>query len=82
MEFNVLICIPYKFALKPTTVSHHLADRHKTPIAIRKEAEEYIKEFPFTYNYTTIILPSDGSAPQPVIPIIDGYRCQGGIYNT
>ena len=82
VEFNVLICIQCKFALKPTTVSRHLADRHKTPIQVRKEAEEYVREFRFIYDHTTITLPSDGSAPQPIIPIIDGYKCQSCIYKT
>ena len=82
VEFNVLICIQCKFALKPTTVARHLADRHKTPIKVRQEAEEYVKEFSFTYDYTTITLPSDRSAPQPIIPIIDRYKYKGCVYKT
>ena len=35
VEFNVLICIQCKFALKPTTLTRHLADKHKTPIELR-----------------------------------------------
>lgn len=28
------------------------------------------------YDHATITLPRDGSAPQAIIPIVDGYECQ------
>ena len=63
VEYGVLICISGKcqHALKPTTISRHLRDKHKVPSNVQKQVEEYIKEFPFAYNYTSVPLPSDGS---------------------
>jgi hypothetical protein len=38
--------------------------------------ERSIEGFPFIYNYSTVQLPPDGSAPQPVIEVVDGFQCQ------
>jgi hypothetical protein len=59
-----------------------LDNKHKTPIALRKQVDEYVKEFPFTYDYTDVRLPDDGSAPQPIIPIVDGFICQECPFKT
>jgi hypothetical protein len=61
VEFNVLIYIVCKYVVKLTTISRHLADKHKMAIKLQKEVEEYVREFPFVYDYTTVLLPSDGS---------------------
>jgi hypothetical protein len=78
VEYSVLICRSEKcqYALKPTAISRHLGDKHNTPIALRKQVDQYVKVFPFTYDYATIPLPQDGSAPQPIIPIVDGFVCR------
>jgi hypothetical protein len=76
MEFNVLIYIPCKFAVTPTAIVRHLRDQHKTDIKLRKQVEEYIQEFPFVYNHITVPLPEENSAPQPIIPVMDGLQCQ------
>ncbi|KAK6599319.1 hypothetical protein H4I96_08523 [Botrytis cinerea] len=60
----------------------HLSDQHRVPIKLRKQLEEYIKEYPFQYDYTNIQLPSDSSAPQPIIPVLDGYKCQSCQFKT
>ena len=77
-EYNVLICLGNgcQHALKPTAISRHLDIKHKTPLALRKQVDQYIQGFPFTYNHTSVPLPYDGSAPQPIIPIVDGFVCQ------
>jgi hypothetical protein len=83
-EYGVLICIGNgcQHALKPTAISRHLDTKHKTPIALRKQVDQYIREFPFTYDHTSVQLPHDGSAPQPVIPIVDGFQCKECPYKT
>ena len=83
-EYNVLICIGSgcQHVLKPTAISRHLDNKHKTPIALRKQVDEYVKEFPFTYDYTDVRLPDDGLAPQPIIPIVDGFICQECPFKT
>jgi hypothetical protein len=75
IEYNVLICIQCKFALKPTTIPRHFSDRHKTAIKLRKQINEYIKEFLFLYDYTTVTLPLDRSALQPVIAVLERHLC-------
>src|SRR5713226_7855070 len=82
VEFSVLVCRRCKYTLKPNTVARHLGDKHKTPIELRKQVAEYVKEFPFTYDHTTVTLPGNGLAPQPIIPVIDGYLCQDCPYKT
>jgi hypothetical protein len=70
-----LICIVCKYAVKLTTISRHLVDKHKMAIKLQKEVEEYVREFPFIYDYTTVLLPSDRSALQPIIPTVHSLKC-------
>jgi hypothetical protein len=83
-EYNVLICIGHQcnYALKPTAISRHLGQKHKTAIELRRQVDEYVKEFPFTYDHATVRLPNDGTAPQPIIPVVDGFKCQDCAYKT
>jgi hypothetical protein len=55
VEFSVLICILCKFAVTLTAIVRHLRDQHKTDIKLRKQVEEYIQEFPFVYDYVTVL---------------------------
>ena len=80
VEFGVLICLQCKYAISPTAISRHLGDKHKTPIELRKELDKYVQAFPFRYSHTSVRLPSNGSAPQPIIPILDGHLCQDCPY--
>ena len=73
VEFSVLICIQCKYALKPTAIPRHLWNKHKTPVELRKQLDEYVREFPVQYDYTSVQLPSNGSAPQPIIPVLGGH---------
>jgi hypothetical protein len=82
VEYNVLICIQCKFVLKPTAIPRHFSDRHKTAIKLQKQIDEYIKEFLFLYDYTTVTLPPDGSASQLVIAVLKGHLCQACLYKT
>ncbi|KFY94163.1 hypothetical protein V498_04016 [Pseudogymnoascus sp. VKM F-4517 (FW-2822)] len=43
---------------------------------IRREVAQFLEDFPFTYDHSTVELPRDGSAPQPVIPVVDGFQCR------
>jgi hypothetical protein len=63
-----------KYAVKLTTISCHLADKHKIAIKLWKEVEEYVREFLFVYNYTIVLLPSNGSTLQPIIPTIHSLK--------
>lgn len=63
--FGILMCANAKcqYALQPSALAWHLRDRHKTPMALWKQVEQYIKAFPFMYDHASMRLPNDGSAP-------------------
>ncbi|KAH6695991.1 hypothetical protein BKA61DRAFT_623673 [Leptodontidium sp. MPI-SDFR-AT-0119] len=82
VEFCTLICLQCQYAQRPTYICRHLGDRHKVPIELRKQVEEYTKGCPFKYDYTSIQLPSDGSAPQPIIPVLNKYKYKGCQFKT
>ena len=83
-QFGILICIGNgcQYALKPAAIYRHLEIKHKTPIALRKQVDQYIKGFPFTYNHATVPLPVDGSAPQPIIPITDRFAYRECLFKS
>ena len=58
IEYSVLICIGNrcKCALEPTTILWHLAIKHKTPIRLQKQVEQYVAAFLFKYDYKTVLL--------------------------
>jgi hypothetical protein len=49
---------------------------------MRKKAEEYIKQWQWPYDSQSVPLPLNRSAPQPIIPVIDGFQCQNCEYTT
>jgi hypothetical protein len=49
---------------------------------LQKQINKYIKKFPFSYNYTTVILPLNKSASQLVIAVLKGHLCQACLYKT
>ncbi|KFZ04594.1 hypothetical protein V502_10033, partial [Pseudogymnoascus sp. VKM F-4520 (FW-2644)] len=63
-------------AVTPASLVDHLRRIHKTPLRIRREVAQFVEDFPFSYDHLTVELPLDGSAPQPVIPVVDGFLCQ------
>jgi hypothetical protein len=84
IEYGVLICIDSKCkrALAPSAISRHLGDRHKTPIEARRQLEQYVEQFPFAYDHASVPLPYDGSTPQPIIPILEGFQCRNCLFKT
>lgn len=84
VEYGVLICISGKcqHALKPSAIPRHLRDTHKAPKELRKQVEQYIIEFLFVYDHSTVSLPQDGSIPQAIIPVVDGFQCQDCPFKT
>ena len=74
----MLICLGdgCRCAVSPAAIADHLRRKHKVQLELRKQVERYIEGFPFIYNYSTVQLPLDRSAPQPVIEVVDGFQCQ------
>ena len=78
VAYRVLIC-PHNDcckAVQPRALSEHLRVQHQTPLRDRERVQEYIKGFRWDYDFSTIQLPKDGSRPQPIIPVVDGFQCQ------
>jgi hypothetical protein len=78
-EHRVLICLGSgcSCAVRPAGFLRHVRDKkHPTTKAGRKLVREYIQAFPYDYTYSTIALPTNRLAPQPVIPIVDGFQCR------
>jgi hypothetical protein len=82
VEFHVLICIQCQFAVTPPAIVRHFRDQHKTDVKLRKQVEEYIRGFTFTYDHRTVPLPEENSAPQPIIPVVNGFQCQGCSFKS
>jgi len=83
-EFKVLICLVNRCysAIEPAVLASHLLRKHEVGKKTREEANQYIKQWQWPYDSKSIILPPNGSAPQPVIPVLDGYQCLWCEYIT
>ena len=77
-EYGVLICMNSncRHAIERDAILRHVRDRHQAPIELRKELALYIEGFPYSYNRTSVRIPADGTAPQPIIPVVDGFACR------
>ena len=82
VKFGVLICLQYKYVVSPTAISRHLSDKYKTLIELRKQLDEYIRGFPFQYDYTSVQLSSNRSVLQSIIPVLDRHLCKDCPYKT
>jgi hypothetical protein len=59
---------------EPSSLSDYLYRKHKVQLELYKQVDCYIKGFLFTYDYLTVLLAPDGSTPEPVINVVDGFR--------
>ena len=77
-RYGVLICMRdrCRCAVSLAAIADHLRRKHQVQLELRKQVERYIERFPFIYDYSTVQLPPYGSAPQPVIEVVDGFQCQ------
>ncbi len=79
VKFCVLLCVGNgcrRAAQSPTAMSRHLRDKHKVNLQVRKQVNEYIREFllgQHDYDFQTVRLPPNGLLPQPILQIIDGF---------
>ena len=86
VEFGVLLCIRAgcRCALSPRALSRHLHRKHQANIQVRKQVDDYVQLFIQTHDYdsATVPLPLAGLAPQPIVQIVDGFKCQDCEYKT
>jgi hypothetical protein len=80
----VLICLKEecRCTVQPSAIVRHLQRQHHVPIELRKQVEQYIQLFPGSYDYSTVPLPQDGSIPQPIIPVVNGFECIECAFKT
>ena len=83
-EFYVIIChcAGCQHALSPGMINRHLRDKHQTRVEVRKSLELYLEQWQWQYDFRSVPLPLDGSLPQPVLLIIDGFQCKDCKYKT
>ena len=76
VEYGVLLSgSGCRKAVSSIGIVEHLRKIHKEKLAVRKQVEEFVAEIPWEYDYSSINLPADESAPQPVIPVMSGFHC-------
>jgi hypothetical protein len=76
--YQVVLCIntDYYKAVSPAGIVEHLCKFHKTSPQLRKQVEAFIQTIPWSYDFSSIMLPADGLAPQPVLPVLEGFQCR------
>jgi hypothetical protein len=84
VRYRVLLCLGHgcRKAVSPAGIVEHLRKIHKREPKIRKEVEEYVQLFPVQYDYSSVPLPQDRLAPQPVVPVVDGLQCKECGFKT
>jgi hypothetical protein len=74
--YCVLSCVECKKAVRPGALVEHLKSKHQVAWEVCKRVEGYIKGFRHDYKCSTIRLPDNGSAPQPLLPITSRFTCK------
>ena len=85
--FGVLLCTGSgcNRAIVPRGLGRHLYRQHQADIQVRRLADAYVELFlaqSSDYAPRTVPLPPDGSAPQSVLPVEDGFQCRDCSYKT
>lgn len=88
-EFAVLLCksASCRHAQALRGIAEHLRKVHHESPALRREVEEFGWELArqvarFLRSYADVELPVNGSSPQHIVPVVDGYSCRFCGYLT
>ena len=83
-KFHVLLChtTGCQHAIAPGSISRHLRDKHQVKSEVYKQADQYIKQWQWQYNFQNVPLPQDRSLPQPVLPVFNGFQCVSCNFKT
>jgi hypothetical protein len=78
VAYEVFICPQPECckAVQPRAWWGHLHVQHHASLRDRERVQRFIESLNWDYDFSTIQLPEDGSRPQPIIPVIDGFECQ------
>ena len=72
----VLSCVECKEAVRPQSLVEHLKRKYRVAWEVYKRVERYVKGFGHDYTRSTIGLPDNGLAPQPLLPITSRFKCK------
>jgi hypothetical protein len=76
-EFNILVYLGLgcNKAVSIQGFEFHIRKYHNLEPKLRKELIQFTTTLPYSYNSSTIQLPTNGSAPQAILPILDAFEC-------
>jgi hypothetical protein len=74
--YCVLCYVECKEAVYPRSFVEYLKHFHQVPWEVYKRVKRYIEGFRHNYEHSTIQLPDDGLAPQPLLPVTRGFNCK------
>lgn len=79
-EFKVLLCLGdgCSKAVAPKGIVAHMRKIHHMKPELQRELGEYVgHNFELdNYDYSSIQLPANGSTPQPILLVVDGFQCK------
>ncbi len=82
-EFAVLLCAKAccRCAQAVRGMEEHLRKFHHEKPTVRRQVGEFgrglaRRDARFLRNYTVVELPVNGLAPQPIVPVVDGFSCR------
>ena len=83
-DFYILTCHSpsCQQAINPNAISRHLREKHHAKVELQRQADQYLKQWQWQYDFRSVPLPLDGYLPQPVLPIIKGFQCQDCDFKT
>src|SRR6202043_2662789 len=76
IDFEVLVCTTCYKAITPTGINQHMRKIYNLEPNLRNKLRKYMNSFTNSYSPSTIRLPANSSAPQPILPIVDGFQCK------
>jgi len=84
VEFHIFLYYTpgCQHALAPGSISRHLRDKHQVKREVQKQADQYFKQWQWQHDFCSVPLPLDGSLPQRVLPVFNGFQCYDYNFKT
>jgi hypothetical protein len=78
VEYEVVLCTRAgcRRAVSPAGVVEHLHRLHRAPLKVRRQVQAFLQSLPWSYDSSSVVLPADRLAPQPVLPVVEGFQCR------
>ena len=82
-KFAVLLCVSTRcrHALTVGGIGEHLRKSHLEGLRVRREAKKFAlvlaeSDARFLRDHRVVELPINGSPPQPILPVVEGFSCR------